>query len=824
MTTPSLSPDPSAETNYLLRLLITKLDNTTFPSAPEEPSQNKDLISVRTNCLLYASLCCSILAAVGAMLAKEWLQSFERGGQVGPLHEQVLRRQHKFNGVRQWQLEPMTRLLPTLLLISVVLFFFGLIEFLVPVDNSAAGVVIAFSILGGIFYILTTSAAALWDACPYQTSVSKASKYLFEAIVAPAIRRLGIWLMRWFGSQQSVTELATFKKAGRKDHNTEILSAQAACWLLETTSSPEDQQMAVQNLTSLSPGVCSFLIHDWDTYERMLSLTLHYIQSWQDKPSDETVLTAQQFSAALLHLCVGYPRHSTKWSMVREQLSQIGVKAGEQHHWGRRLSGCLELCLSDSPNTFRASPASIFPYNDYSMKVVTLSMIVLGDVPFWSLDREQAWSALWHVFGDKYDDTILALMALAISKGFSASASRPEEEVRRVVQNQVRNACSGNEIVAILLEGVRSGPAALSEDQCTSYSHALPIFTEILHRLGELPSTKAFIGQDTETLFLDVANLILAVDGIYDAAQLLGASDERNEFMDEASRLLRIFKPSVTQKDSTPTIFNGTLVSFVRCNQSSPSISTAAMQTLDWLNFCLGEYDFVADDTISYLMWGLESTESREEVLQLIYTYVSKWMSRVVERKYRLWLLKGLISQLLKALSSGATGSMDLMVPLALRHIIKRAASMSREPQESEEIIKVGIDVINSVNSDTGTVGQAYSLLTFEVVLSIWEITPEEKRAKQMSEGMVGATKRILLEIEELLGNQPGKTLTAVLRSKIGIMACPEPFNLSPVVFQRFLSELTAKKADICTAVGLETIVNRIDGLLFNGTTPRAQI
>ncbi|KAG8903080.1 hypothetical protein FRC01_009339, partial [Tulasnella sp. 417] len=107
MTTPSLSPDPAKETNYLLRVLITKLDNAKFPSVPELPSQGKDPISVRANCLLYSSLCCSILAAVGAMLAKEWLQSFERGGQMGPIHEQVLRRQHKFNGMRQWLLEPM---------------------------------------------------------------------------------------------------------------------------------------------------------------------------------------------------------------------------------------------------------------------------------------------------------------------------------------------------------------------------------------------------------------------------------------------------------------------------------------------------------------------------------------------------------------------------------------------------------------------------------------------------------------------------------------------------------------------------------------------
>ncbi|KAG8914542.1 hypothetical protein FRC01_004019 [Tulasnella sp. 417] len=753
------------------------------------------------------------------MLAKEWLQSFERGGQVGPLQDQVLRRQHKFNGVRQWQLEPMTRLLPTLLLISVVFFFFGLIEFLIPLDDSAAGVIIAFSIVGGIFYIITTSAAAFWDACPYQTSVSKAIKYVFQEIVIPSIRRLGSWLARCLGSEESVTRLATFKGARRSDHETEILSAQAACWLLETTSSPKDQKMAVQNLIRLTPGVCSFLIHDWDTYERILKLAVEFIQTWQDKPEPDTVVAAQQFSAALLHLCVGYPRHATKWHMMKDHLSQIGVKAGEYHH-GQRLSGCLDLCLSDSLATLRTSPAYIFASNDYSMKVVTLSKVILGDIPFWSLDREPAWSALWHVFEDKYDDTILGLMALAIAKGFPSPNNRPEEEVRGLV----RNACSGKEIVAILLEGVRSGPTALSDKERISYIYALPIFTEILHRLGELPSTKEFIGLNPETLFYDVTRLILAVDGIYEVAHSVGASSELDKFMHEAQRLLRIFKPPVTRQRSMHIIFDGTLVSFVRSNQNAASVSTAAMQTFDWLNLCLSEHDFVTEDTISRIMWGMEQTELREEVLQLIYTYVSKWFWRVGEHKCRLWTSKGLISQILTALSSGAkTGSMDLMVPLALRHVIKRATSMSWELQDSEEAMRIGINVVKSVNSDAGTVGQAYSLLIFEVILSIWEVLSEECRTRLMSEEMVEATKRILLVIEELLGDGT-VTLTAALRSKIGIMACPEPFDLSPIVLQRFLSDLKAKKPDTWADADLDTVVNRIDGLLLNGTTPKPQL
>ncbi|KAG8908671.1 hypothetical protein FRC01_007312 [Tulasnella sp. 417] len=455
------------------------------------------------------------------------------------------------------------------------------------------------------------------------------------------------------------------------------------------------------------------------------------------------------------------------------------------------------------------------------MKVVTLSMVVLGDIPFWLLDREQAWSALSHVFEDEYDDTILGLMALVIANGFAGPTIRPEEEIRGLV----RNACSGKGIAAILLEGVRCGPEALSEKQRPSYIHALPIFTEILQRLGELPSTKAFIELNPETLFADVANLILAVDEIYDTQS--GPSSELDRFMNEALHLLRTFKPPLTRHGSMHTIFEGILISFVRCNQGSTSISKAAMETLEWLNQCLSEHDFVTESTISRLMWGLESPELRGELLRLIYTHVSKCFSRVSEVRYKLWISNGLIPQLLEALLSGATtGYMEMVVPLALRHVIKRAKAKSWELQEVEEIASVGITVVNSVvNGDTGALGQAYSLVIFEVILAIWEILCEECRATQMSEGMVGAMKHILLDIEDLFGDKQGTaTLTSTLRSKIGVVACPEPLNLSPTVLQKFLSDLKAKKPDIWAAADLDTVVHRVRDLLVDGTTPKAQL
>ncbi|KIO32702.1 hypothetical protein M407DRAFT_48666, partial [Tulasnella calospora MUT 4182] len=126
ITMPNLSPNPSDETNTLLRLLVMRADNNTLTPADLVLPFSPDSNSIIVNCLLYASLSCSLLAAVGAMMAKEWLQSFDRTGQTGPLEEQARFRQRKFNGIRQWHLEAVIKFLPNLLLLSVIFFFVGI--------------------------------------------------------------------------------------------------------------------------------------------------------------------------------------------------------------------------------------------------------------------------------------------------------------------------------------------------------------------------------------------------------------------------------------------------------------------------------------------------------------------------------------------------------------------------------------------------------------------------------------------------------------------------------------------------------------------------
>ncbi|KIO19474.1 hypothetical protein M407DRAFT_82759, partial [Tulasnella calospora MUT 4182] len=89
LATSSLSPNPADKTNALLELLVRRADNNTLTSTDLSPPFSPPPTLIASSCLLYASLCCSLTSAMGAMLAKEWLQSFDRTGHTGSLEEQA---------------------------------------------------------------------------------------------------------------------------------------------------------------------------------------------------------------------------------------------------------------------------------------------------------------------------------------------------------------------------------------------------------------------------------------------------------------------------------------------------------------------------------------------------------------------------------------------------------------------------------------------------------------------------------------------------------------------------------------------------------------
>ena len=79
---PQLQPNSGDETATLLRLLIYKIDNTTFgndiPTIPQWTGPQRTLVYVQA--ILFASLAASLFSSFFAVLGKQWLNCYELKG------------------------------------------------------------------------------------------------------------------------------------------------------------------------------------------------------------------------------------------------------------------------------------------------------------------------------------------------------------------------------------------------------------------------------------------------------------------------------------------------------------------------------------------------------------------------------------------------------------------------------------------------------------------------------------------------------------------------------------------------------------------------
>ncbi|KAG8981686.1 hypothetical protein FRB94_008865 [Tulasnella sp. JGI-2019a] len=246
----ALSANPLDQTNHLLQLLVMNVNNSTLSSNDLASVFVPGNGAVRQNCIFFASLCCSLLAAASAMLAKQWLREYARIGQTGLLEEQARKRAEKFRGAEQWRLRLVVEALPNLLLISLGLFFAGLVDYLWTIDRTVALVVLAFTGVGLVFYGFTVIVGVVYTASPFQTAVSIAVRNLHNVIYSETLlksrtRPFAIWDPAMESFQLGVKKLRGCIRAMAFDFKSpmdskELLfdSLKAFLWLSWTIISP----------------------------------------------------------------------------------------------------------------------------------------------------------------------------------------------------------------------------------------------------------------------------------------------------------------------------------------------------------------------------------------------------------------------------------------------------------------------------------------------------------------------------------------------------------------------------------------------------------
>ena len=162
-------------TNALLKILVNKIDNTTFP--PEEAAlpiwTGPSSTTVWIQTLAYTSLSSSLLAAFGAVLGKQWLGHFKtsRFGR-GALHERCERRQQKLDGLESWHFSTILAALPIFLQLSLLFFGIALAGNIWTLQHTVASVIMATTAFGLIFYFFTIVSSLKSPDCPFQTPVS----------------------------------------------------------------------------------------------------------------------------------------------------------------------------------------------------------------------------------------------------------------------------------------------------------------------------------------------------------------------------------------------------------------------------------------------------------------------------------------------------------------------------------------------------------------------------------------------------------------------------------------------------------------------------
>jgi hypothetical protein len=148
--------------------------------------------------ILYISLFSTLLAALLAVLGKQWLLHYDSVGERGTIEERGLERQRKFDGMRRWKFDLVMQIFPLLLQFSLFLFAVALSIYLWTIHHGIAALVLAPTGLGFAVYTLMIISAVVSPDSPFQTSLSFLLKIIVKRIPLPDARgRFYAWSRNW---------------------------------------------------------------------------------------------------------------------------------------------------------------------------------------------------------------------------------------------------------------------------------------------------------------------------------------------------------------------------------------------------------------------------------------------------------------------------------------------------------------------------------------------------------------------------------------------------------------------------------------------------
>ena len=371
-----LEQDP---TNVLVDVMIFNTNNlangTHTPyTAPEfQPS----FWAITVNCLFFASLSTSLVAALASVVALQWVADYDaaitRGGSSP--EDRAKRRQFRYAGVIWWKMSEIIAALPLLIYCSVALFFAGLIVWMLAVHQIVGLVTVGGSALAVAFYGISTVLSVLFVSAPFRTPLGRwihSSVLLFSSLAYHIAHFLKLpFIPTWLTEHGNAYALSRRREDIEVDKRPE-LGMRALVWLASQLSVSQDSYdrllLLVGELPNLKREIASF-----PGFSDAPWFSIFDLLGRKNLKNDQNdAISPQEMEAfAILTQCYRIPE-------IHEIVSPNGLTpystdAKDDTYWSQYCSQTVVPWLSHvSPNL----PNSMF--------------LLLRDIPLPSIDSENA--------------------------------------------------------------------------------------------------------------------------------------------------------------------------------------------------------------------------------------------------------------------------------------------------------------------------------------------------------------------------------------------------------------------------------------------------
>jgi hypothetical protein len=152
----NLSAPPDTKTVQLLDAILRKMENSSLPSDISSAPFSASVSAVIINSLFFLSLSASLLAALGAILIKQWTRNFStRINHITSPRQRARLRHRRVQGIEAWRFAQVIAWIPMMLHISLFLFFAGLLIWLWYINLVVFIIIVAVSGTSLLLYIAT---------------------------------------------------------------------------------------------------------------------------------------------------------------------------------------------------------------------------------------------------------------------------------------------------------------------------------------------------------------------------------------------------------------------------------------------------------------------------------------------------------------------------------------------------------------------------------------------------------------------------------------------------------------------------------------------